>query len=44
MWTKSGDFWGVFFTIQEQMKEAFDREGISFPFPQRTVYTIQQSE
>ena len=44
MWTKSADFWGVFFTVQEQMKEAFDREGISFPFPQRTVHIKQSSE
>lgn len=44
MWTKSADFWGVFFTVQEQMKEAFDREGISFPFPQRTVHIKQASE
>jgi len=44
MWTKSADFWGVFFSIQEQMKESFDREGISFPFPQRTVHITQQAE
>lgn len=43
MWTNSADYWGVFFELQEQMKEAFDREGLSFPFPQRTVH-IQQSE
>lgn len=43
MWTNSADYWGVFFTVQEQMKEAFDREGISFPFPQRTVHIQQQS-
>ncbi len=44
MWTNSADYWGVFFTLQEQMKEAFDREGISFPFPQRTVHIQQQAE
>ena len=43
MWTNSADYWGVFFELQEQMKEAFDREGLSFPFPQRTVH-IQQPE
>ena len=44
MWTKGADFWGVFFTVQEQMKEAFDREGISFPCPQRTIHINQASE
>lgn len=44
MWTKSADFWGVFFTVQEQMKEAFDREGINFPYPQRTVHINQISQ
>lgn len=44
MWAKSSDYWGVFFTVQEQMKEAFDREGISIPFPQRTVHIQKQAE
>ena len=44
MWTNSADYWGVFFELQEQMKEAFDREGLSFPFPQRTVHIQQTAE
>src|SRR5690554_3998904 len=44
MWTKTADFWGVFFDVQEQMKHTFDREGINFPYPQRTVHINQVSE
>lgn len=44
MWTNSADYWGVFFALQEQMKEAFDQAGISFPFPQRTVHIQQSAE
>lgn len=44
MWTNSADYWGVFFELQEQMKEAFDREGLSFPFPQRTMHIQQTAE
>ena len=44
MWTNSADYWGVFFELQEQMKEAFDREGLSFPFPQRTIHIQQTAE
>ncbi len=42
MWTTGADFWGVFFEMQEKMKEAFEREGISFPYPQRTVHINQE--
>ena len=42
MWTKTEDFWGVFWDIQEQAKEAFDAQGITIPFPQRTVHMVKQ--
>lgn len=42
MWTKTEDFWGVFWDIQEQAKEAFDAQGITIPFPQRTVHVVKQ--
>jgi len=40
MWTRTEDFWDVFWTLQEQAKEAFDKAGISIPFPQRTLHMI----
>lgn len=36
-WVKSSDYWPVYFDLIENTKETFDREGISFPFPQRDV-------
>ncbi|MEH6539006.1 mechanosensitive ion channel family protein [Halopseudomonas sp.] len=43
MWTKTDDYWGVFFELQEKAKLEFDAAGISIPFPQRTVHLVQQS-
>lgn len=40
MWTKTEDFWGVFWNIQELAKEEFDKQGITIPFPQRTVHLV----
>ncbi len=38
VWTKSENYWGVFFGFQEKVKLQFDREGISIPFPQQDVH------
>lgn len=43
MWAKTEDFWGVFWNLQEQAKEAFDAEGITIPFPQRTVHMVAEA-
>ncbi|GGE41515.1 hypothetical protein GCM10007421_14490 [Halopseudomonas oceani] len=43
MWTKTEDYWGVFFELQEKAKLEFDAAGISIPFPQRTVHLVQQT-
>jgi len=39
-WCKTEDYWAVYFQTQEEVKLTFDKEGISFPFPQRTVHQI----
>jgi len=37
-WVKTSDYWGVMFDMTEAIKKRFDKEGISFPFPQQDVY------
>jgi len=37
-WVKSGDYWGVYFDLNEKIKLAFDDNGISIPFPQMDVH------
>ena len=41
VWTKTEDYWGVLWGLQEEAKEAFDMEGITIPYPQRTVHQIK---
>lgn len=40
---KSEHYWDVYFYMQENVKKAFDREGISIPFPQQDVHMHQVS-
>ena len=37
-WVKSGDYWSVYFDLNEKIKLAFDTNGISIPFPQMDVH------
>ena len=37
-WCKTEDYWDVYFYMQEQVKKAFDANGVSIPFPQRDVH------
>lgn len=41
VWCKNSDYWTVYFDINEQMKKAFDENGISIPFPQMDVHVKQ---
>lgn len=40
-WVKTEDYWDVYWDLTRQVKEEFDREGISIPFPQRDIHLHQ---
>ena len=42
-WSKTADYWDVYFDITRTVKERFDQEGISIPFPQQDVHMHQVS-
>ena len=42
-WVKTADYWGVMFDTNRKVKERFDAEGISIPFPQRDVHVFQEN-
>lgn len=42
-WAKTSDYWGVMFDLTEAIKKRFDREGISFPFPQQDVHLYKKA-
>jgi small conductance mechanosensitive channel len=37
-WVKTADYWGVMFDLTEAIKKRFDKDGISFPFPQQDIH------
>jgi small conductance mechanosensitive channel len=42
-WVKTEDYWTVRWDLTRQVKERFDSEGISIPFPQRDVHLNPES-
>ena len=38
VWVNAADYWGVFFSMNQQVYSTFNQEGISFPYPQLTVH------
>ncbi len=44
VWTRTDEFWGLHFDMKETVKKAFDREGITIPFPQRDIHIKEGTE
>lgn len=42
-WVKTPDYWPVYWALTENIKAAFDENGISIPFPQRDVHIYQEA-
>jgi small conductance mechanosensitive channel len=42
VWANAADYWGIFFDMNENVKKAFDKEGVSIPFPQTDVHLFQE--
>ncbi|MFC1635918.1 mechanosensitive ion channel domain-containing protein [Planctomycetota bacterium] len=43
-WVKTADYWTVYWDVTRAVKERFDVEGVSIPFPQRDVHLYQTSD
>lgn len=42
-WTRSSDYWGLFFDMNERFYKELPEHGFSFPFPQMDVHIQKQS-
>lgn len=43
LWVESVDYWDVFFHFTESIKEEFDNNNISIPFPQMDIHTYKKN-
>ncbi|MGB5776404.1 MAG: hypothetical protein WBP89_17260, partial [Sedimenticolaceae bacterium] len=37
-WSKTVDYWAVYWDLTRQVKEAFDAAGVSIPYPQQDLH------
>ncbi len=42
-WTAKENYWNLKFDITKRIKERYDEEGLSIPYPQRDVHLFQQN-
>ena len=43
-WSKTEDYWTVYWDVTRAVKDRFDAEGISIPFPQRDVHVYNSTD
>jgi len=43
-WVKTGDYWGVRSELLQMIKEEFDKQSISIPYPQRDLHVFNINE
>ena len=41
-WVKTSDYWSVRSDLLQSIKETFDDQGISIPYPQRDLHLVQE--
>ncbi len=41
-WVNTDDYWSTYWDLTKAVKQQFDKEGISIPFPQRDVHVYEQ--
>ena len=42
-WVRTEDYWTTYWDITRKVKEEFDAQGVSIPFPQRDVHVFHET-
>ena len=42
VWCQAGDYWPLKFDLTKQLKQQFDTEKLTIPFPQRTIHMVKE--
>ncbi len=43
-WVNAGDYWGVYFDMNEKVYKTFAEENLNIPFPQLDVHLLGKTE